>query len=864
MRFSIRNKLLITYLLLVILAIVGISVPNYLITRRDKRRESRQRIQIAFDILRHDFVRRRAMYTMRFDEFLDDNVPLLSAVYSYSRDPGEIGTINFLFDHFETVAEGLKRFGRGTDSDRILLYGSNAQLLVLYQRTDAQETFRSLFVSYREGQKFLNMDDSMVRSEITFRKNNQALNISNKPFPNTPAPEGLPLYFPGDVPDTPTVAIFQEQQKIGLRISVPILRRDQKIGALIGETFYTQAMIEEFAALSKTEINLFAGRDLSVGTLPAQRQLASSRSPVEAFDCAAPNLSQNALTVQSFSFDNRPYYQAQCALTDAAGQEIGAITVSLSKEIEFQELRKLLTTGIMIALTVMVAALLLSILVTRSTIQSIGHLVDVIGVVTGGDLRRSVIVSTHDEIGLVGLKFNQMIAELRAVSTQVHSAAASVSSIADEILQQMDALMTHTEQQAAAVENTSTSLGTINQFIDTVAQSTEELMSASAEILASIQESRASIREVTASTGLLTNDLHQISSSVELVNHSGKEISTETEQLVQIAQEAGVEIRHIDRSFQEVSKNAEQTKTLAKETMEVALSGQASVETSMQGMHELKMVVAHTAEIISEVNSWGEQVSSILDIVDEIAEQTTLLSLNASIISAQAGTHGRGFAVVADEIKNLATRTKNSTKEIAVLVHKLQQKTGEGVKHTEEGIRKADQGMQLANAVKKALTVILDSATRTSNRADSTAHVIQETTASSRKIDTSMNQVIDKVAHINTAVNAQVQDIEHVVAAVENIGGMSEQVNRASTEQRKAVEQIAENMGNVTEHFENIADRIQTLHQHSGHIVEAMRIIESITELMLNTASDMSEATVKNLVQQSQNLQQAVKMFKIS
>lgn len=862
MRLSIRHKLLMTYLLLVALAIVGISVPHYLITRRDKQRESRQRIQIAFDMLRHDFTKRVALYTTRFDEFLQDNTTLLSAVYSYSRDSSEVGMINFLFDHFETVAEGLKRFGRGTNSDRICLYGVNKQLLVVYQRAAGRETFGSLFASYREGLKYLNMDDASVRAEITFRKNNLILNIPNKPFPETPAPDGLPLYFADDIPDVPTVTLFQEQQIVGFRISVPIIRRNQKIAVLIGETFYTQAMIQEFAELSHTEINLFAGQTFSIGTLPAQRELPPA--PDKSFDCATPNLAQNALVIQSLAFDNLPYYQAQCALKNAAGQTIGALTVSLSKAVEFQEIGKLLTTVVTIGLTVMAAALLLSILATRSTIQSIGNLVDVIGVVTSGDLRQAVVVKTHDEIGMVGLKFNQMIDELRVVTTQVHRAASSVASIGDAILQQMDALMTHTEQQATAVENTSSSLETINQFIDSVAHNTEELMSASAEILASIQESRASISEVTTSTVMLADELHHISSAVEQVNYSGKDISTQTEELAQIAQETEVEIHHIDRSFQEVSGNAEQTKALAKETMDAALNGQTSVETSMQGMQELKTVVAHTATIINEVNSWGEQVSSILDIVDEIAEQTTLLSLNASIISAQAGVHGRGFAVVADEIKNLATRTKHSTKEIALLVHKLQQKTGEGVKHTEEGIRKAEQGMQLSSAVKHALAVILDSATRTSNHADSTAHVIRQTTVSSRKIGASMGRVIEKVAHINTAVNAQIYDIEQVMAAVENIGGMSEQVSRASTEQRKAAEQIADNMTNVTENFETISDRIQTLHNHSEQIVEAMRMIERITELILQTASDMSEATVKNLVDQSQDLQQAVKMFKIS
>lgn len=864
MKVSIRHKLLFTYLLLVALAIVGISVPHYVITSRDKQRESRQRIQIAFDLLHHDFAKRAAMYTTRFDEFLEGNISLLSATYSYSRDSSEAGTINFLFDHFDTVAEGLKRFGRGTDSDRIALYGANKQLLVVYQRAAGHETFGGIFASYREGLKYLNMDDASVKAEITFRKNNQALNITNKPFPETPAPEGLPLYFDGEFPDAPTVTLFRDQKTIGLRISAPIIRRNQKIGVLTGETLYTQAMIQEFAELSQTEINLYAGQEFSIGTLPAQRRLNDQLSPDELLNCAMQDVSENALNVQSVSFDHLPYYQAQCALSTVSGQKIGAITVSLSKAIEFRELRKLLATVVMIGSTVMAAALLLSILVTRSTIQSIGNLVDVISVVTSGDLRQTVAVKTHDEIGMVGLKLNQMIVELRAVSTQVQRAATSVTSIGDAILQQMDALMTHTEQQATAVENTSSSLGTINQFLDMVAQSTEELMSASAEILASIQESRASIREVTTSTSLLANDLHQISSSVELVNHSGKNISSQTDDLTQIARETEVEISRIDRSFQEVSANAEQTKALAKETMEVALNGQTSVETSMQGMHELKTVVAHTAEIIHEVNSWGEQVSSILDIVDEIAEQTTLLSLNASIISAQAGVHGRGFAVVADEIKNLATRTKHSTKEIALLVHKLQQKTGEGVKHTEEGIKKAEQGMQLAHAVKNALTVILDSATRTSSHADSTAHVIRQTADSSRKIGASMNRVIDKVTHINTAVNEQIHDIEQVVAAVENISGMSEQVSRASIEQYKAAEQISDNMSSVTEHFEDIAGQIQALHQHSEQIIKAMHIIESITEMVVHTASDMSEATVKNLVQQSQNLQQAVKMFKIS
>jgi len=369
---------------------------------------------------------------------------------------------------------------------------------------------------------------------------------------------------------------------------------------------------------------------------------------------------------------------------------------------------------------------------------------------------------------------------------------------------------------------------------------------------------------VTTSTGSLTTNLHLISSAVDQVSQSVKEIAENTEHLEKVARQTETEIQHIDHSLRDVSANADQAQHLAKETMEAALSGQTSVDASLQSMTELKGVVANTAQIIREVNSWGEQVSSILDIVDEITEQTSLLALNASIISAQAGVHGRGFAVVADEIKSLATRTKASTKEINTLVHKLQTKTEEGVNNTVEGLSKADQSMQLAHAVKKALTTILESATRSSTRAADTAQVIQQTAASSQAISTQMNTVTGMVSNIRMAIQGEERDIEQVGAAAENISGMSEQVNRASLEQRSAAREIERGMENVTEKFNAVSEQTETLRQNSDQIVAAMRTIESTTEQILQNATNISGDTVKNLVQQSEVLQKIVNVFKVS
>jgi methyl-accepting chemotaxis protein len=297
--------------------------------------------------------------------------------------------------------------------------------------------------------------------------------------------------------------------------------------------------------------------------------------------------------------------------------------------------------------------------------------------------------------------------------------------------------------------------------------------------------------------------------------------------------------------------------------MDAALEGQTSVDASLQGMQDLKDVVGNTAHIIQEVNAWGSRVSSILDIVDEITEQTSLLALNASIISAQAGTHGRGFAVVADEIKSLAIRTKSSTKEISTLVHELQIKTEEGVIQTEQGLEKADQEMRLANAVKEALNSILERATHSSNRASDTVQVIQHTTESSRMISGSMTRVTEMVANMQQGIQEQEHDIEQVVSAVESISGMSEQVNRATLEQQRSAEEIVLSMGHVTEQFSAISRQTDELKKNSGQIVSAMHTSKSTTVQTLRDANLISGDTVKNLLSQSERLRKIVSIFKV-
>lgn len=852
-KISIHTKLLAMCILLVLLSTVSISIAYYLLTKQDAHRESQQRIRIAFDIILDDIKNRLHTSTTRLNEFFEEDSTLRGVTYFYNEDPGQIRSVDFVSAQLTKVADTLKNFGQLVTTHRLAVYGLDQRLLAVYQQDADQETVGIYWTLPNGTDSYLPLDDPDQLFEIRF---------GNVPREETPLPSGVDSHFSGEIPDTVRAGFFHDEQQLGIQVIAPIYRGENKTGVLVSETFYTQDNVERFASLSKTQVNLFTTDQFSVGTFPSQTALKQELLE-EHVTCQELSTQQGMLSVAEATVEDHDYYQGACSLQNFRDETIGAIVVMLSQNIEQQAISKMLILVLTISGIVIIVALGLSIMFSRRTIRAIQNIVDVIVTAAEGDLRKTAFARTQDEIGMLAQKLNQMIAQLRTISGQVQEASHAIHGTADTVSQQMETLVKHMREQLDSVDEATGSLEQVKQFIDTVTQNTGDLLAAASQILASMQETRASIEEVTTSTGHLTDELQRILVSTEKSNETMKTISENTTQLMDIARQTETEIHHIDDSLNDIFVNADQTQQLADETKDAALDGQDSVEASLQGMTELKTTVSQAAQIIQEVNTWGEQVSSILGMVDDITEQTSLLALNASIISAQAGVHGRGFAVVADEIKNLAVRTKSSTQEIGALIQQLQQKTGKGVRNISDGLTKAEQGMDLVQAVQEVLQRILHSATRTSSRAVETTQLIQKTADSGKIISSSMNKVTEMVTHISSAIQRQEEDMKKVLSAVENISGMSEQVNRASIEQKKAVEQVALSMSHVTEQFNDISNQTTVLQDHSDQIVAAMHTVTSTTKQILNNTTAISGDSVNNLSKQSTLLQKIVNVFKI-
>ncbi len=174
-----------------------------------------------------------------------------------------------------------------------------------------------------------------------------------------------------------------------------------------------------------------------------------------------------------------------------------------------------------------------------------------------------------------------------------------------------------------------------------------------------------------------------------------EEIGTATESIVKMAQ-----------SMEQLSESADGSAEVADGSVDLAKQGSEAVASTIQGMNNMRDKMQETGKRIKRLGESSQQIGEIVGLIDDIAEQTNILSLNASIQAAMAGEAGRGFAVVADEVQRLAERSAEATKQIADLVNNIQADTNEAVSSMEDATREVVENTRLADEAGRALSEI--------------------------------------------------------------------------------------------------------------------------------------------------------------
>jgi twitching motility protein PilJ len=231
-----------------------------------------------------------------------------------------------------------------------------------------------------------------------------------------------------------------------------------------------------------------------------------------------------------------------------------------------------------------------------------------------------------------------------------------------------------------------------------------------------------------------------------LAQHLAKASGAQSKQIASATESAG----GMASSTEEVSGNAERAADVARHSVEVAHKGGDAVRRTIDGMNTIRETIQETSKRIKRLGESSQEIGNIVELINDIAEQTNILALNASIQASMAGEAGRGFAVVADEVQRLAERAANATKQIEVLVRTIQTDTNEAVVSMERSTTDVVGGALLAENAGAALEEI----EQVSNQI---ASLVQNISASARS-QTSAAQAIARNMQVLKEISAQTAD----------------------------------------------------------------------------------------------------------
>jgi len=195
----------------------------------------------------------------------------------------------------------------------------------------------------------------------------------------------------------------------------------------------------------------------------------------------------------------------------------------------------------------------------------------------------------------------------------------------------------------------------------------------------------------------------------------------------------------------DIAQNCQMAAEGAHRASKSAQNGAEVVEKTVAVMGQIADKVQETAKTVESLGARSDQIGNIIGTIEDIADQTNLLALNAAIEAARAGEQGRGFAVVADEVRALAERTTRATREIGEMIKAIQNETKGAVAAMEQGVRQVESGTQEAAKSGAALRDILEQVNDVAMQVNQIATAAEEQTATTTEISSNMHQITDVV-----------------------------------------------------------------------------------------------------------------------
>ncbi len=337
----------------------------------------------------------------------------------------------------------------------------------------------------------------------------------------------------------------------------------------------------------------------------------------------------------------------------------------------------------------------------------------------------------------------------------------------------------------------------------------------------SIHQVAENLREVMQQIKLQIDSLDDTFSAIEKMLTSIDDINQGIEILSASAEATSQSISEIHDFTKKIEAHAQSSAQISEAVSNEAKEGLHAVGAVIEGIHTIKDTVENVGTAIQRLGNESERIGEILEVINDVAEQTNLLALNASIIAAQAGEHGRGFAVVAGEIKDLAERTRASTKEIAEIIRAVQTEAAQGMTEMSRCLQAVDKGVVLANQSGTVLEKIVQSIQTVKEMVSTMVEATVTQTENSQRVKEATKQVTKKLEELYTIVNDQTQESTQIADVTNFLKKITQQIDQSAITQLQETDTIVhsiEGIQNLVQRNAKIAHQLAAASDELGEL----------------------------------------------
>lgn len=272
----------------------------------------------------------------------------------------------------------------------------------------------------------------------------------------------------------------------------------------------------------------------------------------------------------------------------------------------------------------------------------------------------------------------------------------------------------------------------------------------------SINYSIDQLRDLVATINL---SAEEVAAAVQDTEATARQLERASEHQAQQISEASMAISDMAQSIDRVSANAYESAKVAERSVTIANKGNEVVHNTIHGMDNIREQIQDTAKRIKRLGESSQEIGDIISLIDDIADQTNILALNAAIQASMAGEAGRGFAVVADEVQRLAERSSSATRQIETLVRAIQADTNEAVISMEQTTAEVVRGARLAQDAGVALEEIEGVSQNLAELIQRISNAAQQQTSSAGQISHTMTVIQQITTQTSSGSTATAESI---------------------------------------------------------------------------------------------------------